>query len=174
MADLCVFSTCCSSWVYKNTQRRSLLWVKHSEGLNCCLCLYWGEGILWNQDSVLSRRSLQQAYRPPHTTDSWLERLSKIRPVFMAQCTSSPSGPLRKLGYWVSDTVDTENNTKLSLAVGLFIAWPQDLFSLQPSCPAASLCRLNWMGPSQSKLSEHLDKQLVQYRVLRISQRYKL
>lgn len=31
------FSTCCSLWLYKNTQRRCLLWVKHSKSFPPCL-----------------------------------------------------------------------------------------------------------------------------------------
>lgn len=37
------FSTCCSLWLYKNTQRRCLLWVKHSKSFPPCLFIL-GQG----------------------------------------------------------------------------------------------------------------------------------
>lgn len=67
MSDLCVSSTRCSLWLYKNTQGRSRLRVKHSKTFHSRLCLYWGGGAL-----APLKSSLQLAYMQ-HVFDTWLQ-----------------------------------------------------------------------------------------------------
>lgn len=77
MADLCASSAWCPLSLYKNTQRRSLLRVKHWERYHSCLCLYWSKGIL-----LTLKGSLHAAHMAADNRSAMISVNNKRRDVY--------------------------------------------------------------------------------------------